>query len=172
MGDGTNKKPAISGPQSDSAIVDKIVKYGYPIKHQYVHKTTGVITTVFGRELVDDLRTYDMCYYTKICNKHIPKEYLCASVKQRLELLAGLLDTDGCLIRKDRRYQFSTANETLKNDFVSLISTFGWRASIKKEEPKISSSGVIGRNAVYTIGFNPTIEIPCTICLLYTSRCV
>lgn len=163
IGDGTNKKPAITGPKSDIAIIDKIVDCGYLIKHQYIHKTTKVLTTVFDRKLVDGLRAYGMCYYTKDCKKYIPKDYLNASVEQRLQLLAGLLDTDGYLVKKERRYQFSTINETLKDDFVTLISTFGWRASVKKEEPKISSSGIVGRNPVYVIAFNPTLEIPCVI---------
>ena len=163
LGDGTNRKPMITEPKCDHGIIRKVVDCGYEISHQYIHKTTGVITTSFNRKMVDDLRSYGMCYYTSDCEKHIPEEYLMASIDQRLELLAGLLDTDGTLCRKERRYQFSTVNERLRDDFVDLLSTFGWRASVVRYEPQVSTSGIIGRQPVYVIGFNPNMNIPCVI---------
>ena len=63
-----------------------------------------------------------MCFYTHTMPKHIPVDYLTASIDQRLELLAGLIDTDGCFIKKENRYQFTTADELLKNDFETLIN--------------------------------------------------
>lgn len=96
-------------------------------------------------------------------NKHIPEEYLTASLDQRLALLAGLIDTDGCLRRREHRYCFSTTNEALRDDFVSLIKTFGWRTCVTSTDAKLSSSGVQGRKTVWQIAFNPSMEIPCIV---------
>lgn len=40
-------------------------------------------------------------------NKHIPAIYLNSSVENRMQLLAGLLDTDGCLIKFADTYSYS-----------------------------------------------------------------
>lgn len=78
-------------------------------------------------------------------------------------MLAGLLDTDGCLIEKENRYQFTTSDFTLKEDFVTLVNTFRWRTSIKMCNPKTSSSGIQGKKNYWTISFNPTKFIPCQL---------
>ena len=163
LGDGTNQKPCISNDKNDLQIIDKIKSLGFEIQHTYIHKTTGVVTSDFGKKLSDCLRKYGMCKRSYRTEKRIPTDYLTASIRQRIELLAGLLDTDGCLIEKEKRYHFSTTEEGLKDDFVALISSFGWRACVCKEEPKVSTSGIIGRKSVWTIGFNPTFHIPCVL---------
>lgn len=163
LGDGTNTKPWITDPIEDFAIIEKVMMCGYPLRKVYTHKTTGVKSYVFDRKLIDDLRKYDMCYYDKTCEKHIPVDYLTASLEQRLELLAGLLDTDGTLVRKERRYQFSTVSEKLKDDFVTLIHSFGWRTCVMKYKAQKSSSGIEGKQDYYKIAFNPTFEIPCVL---------
>ena len=163
LGDGTNTKPWITDPESDYAIIDKIISLGYPVRKVYTHKTTGVKGYVFDNKLKDQLRKYGMCYYSRTTEKHIPKEYLTASLEQRLELLAGLLDTDGTLSRKENRYHFSTISERLKDDIVTLIHTFGWRTCVTVDKPHTSSSGITGKQDCYVIGFNPTLEIPCVL---------
>lgn len=163
LGDGTNQKPCISNDKKDLKIISEIESLGYKIEHTYIHKTTGVVTTDFGKRLSEELRNFGMCKRTEKTTKRIPKEYLVSSIEQRLQLLAGLLDTDGCLIKKEKRYHFSTTEEKLKDDFVTLISSFGWRACVCKELPKVSTSGIVGRKTVWTIGFNPTFHIPCVL---------
>lgn len=95
--------------------------------------------------LRNGLQKCGMCYSRKTVEKYIPEIYLTASIEQRLDLLAGLLDTDGTLVRKERKYKFSTTGEKLKDGFIKLISTFGWRCNVSEEEPKESTSGIIGR---------------------------
>ena len=162
LGDGTNKSPRLTCPKSDEVIFDSVEKDGYIKKQTYIHKTTGVPTSVFYG-LREDLSKIDMCHSQRVCEKHIPEIYLTASIEDRLELLAGLLDTDGTLVEKEHRYHFSTASENLKNDFIRLVSTFGWRSSVICHEPKLSSSGIQGRKCVWSVGFNPTFEIPCRV---------
>lgn len=161
LGDGTNRKNCITIDEKDKIIAEKFNKY-YPISALYIHKTYGTHNYYFD-SLRQDLQKVNMCYNEKRCVKHIPDIYLTASLEQRLQLLAGLLDTDGTLVKKEHRYHYSTTEKQLMEDFVSLISTFGWRCSISEYEPKLSSSGIQGRKKVYDIGFNPTFEIPCRL---------
>lgn len=162
LGDGTNRTPRLTNDKKDLAIIEGIKEEGYELSHTYIHKTYGTIINVFN-DLRYDLQKCDMCYSKRDCEKHIPEEYLTASAEQRLQLLAGLLDTDGTLIKKENRYHYSTTCERLKNDIVSLISTFGWRTSVTEYEPRLSTSNIQGKKKVYRIGFNPTFYIPCRL---------
>ena len=161
LGDGTNRKNCITIDKNDKIIAEEFGKH-YPNSQLYFHLKFGTYNYYFAG-LRQDLQKIDMCYSRQTCTKHIPDIYLTASLEQRLQLLAGLLDTDGTLSKKEHRYHYSTTEKQLMEDFVSLISTFGWRCSISEYEPTLSSSGIQGRKKVYNIGFNPTFEIPCRL---------
>lgn len=132
-------------------------RYLMPLQEvvQGEHKDLIVDPYVFGAWLGDGSTTN--------IDKFIPDEYLIASREQRLQLLAGLLDTDGCLKPKENRYDYSTINSRLKDDIVALISSFGWRVCVSTYSARESSSGIIGRHDVYRISFNPTEYIPCKV---------
>ena len=161
LGDGTNRKNCITIGKNDNVIAETINKY-YSIRQLYIHNTYGTYNYYFNG-LRGDLQKVGMCYSRKTCIKHIPDMYLTASIEQRLQLLAGFLDTDGTLSKQEHRYHYSTTEEQLKNDFVSLVSTFGWRCCVTEYEAQTSSSGIVGKKKVYNIGFNPTMEIPCRL---------
>lgn len=162
LGDGYNSHPILSYPEKDKIVFETFVEKGYIISRSWTHPTTGVKYASFTN-LREQLQKYGMCYSHRKTDKYIPEEYIYADIEDRLELLAGLLDTDGTLNKKEHRYQFSTTSEKLKDTFVELVSTFGWRCSVVRHEPKLSSSGVHGRLPVYSIGFNPTMHIPCRV---------
>ena len=102
-----------------------------------------------------------MCSTTHRLPKRIPEEYLTASEEQRLELLEGLLDTDGCL--SGSKYQFTTSEESLRDSFLDLLATFGWRACVTTEQPRTSTSGITARKPYYVISFTPNIVVFCTL---------
>ena len=160
LGDGTNTNPRISIDHRDRPIVERIIADGYAVASYNVHKETGVEYFAFDK-LRFDLQKIGMCHSRQTCPKHIPQEYLIAPIQHRLALLAGLLDTDGCL--QSKRYFFSTTEPQLRDDFISLISTFGWRCSVAEHAPTTSSSGIVGRRTVWTISFHPDCPIPCQL---------
>lgn len=162
LGDGRNTNPDICGADSDYAIIQKILDNGYEIAWQTKHRTTGVMYYGF-KGLRDQLQSCGMCHSRHRSVKHIPDEYFTASVEQRLQLLAGLLDTDGTLGKKDHRYQFTTNEPRLRDDFISLVSTFGWRASVVRYESGYSKTGIHANKPWWVIGFNPTMHIPCQL---------
>lgn len=161
IGDGTRTVPCITISKQDEVIAQEIQKLGYPISNIYVHHKYGTYRYYF-KNLMNSLRSIDLCFNDKTKIKHIPDVYLTSSINQRLELLAGLLDTDGYLDNKGR-YHFSTISERLRDDFIALLSTFGWRASVSRVKACTSSSGIVGRHDLYYIGFNPDCIIPCRL---------
>lgn len=64
-----------------------------------------------------------------IDNKHIPNIYLRASIPQRIELLKGLMDTDGTCT-KTGECRFSSSFTMLAHDFYELITSLGIKAHI------------------------------------------
>ena len=63
--------------------------------------------------------------------KHIPIAYLRASAPQRLELLRGLMDTDGFSIRGGQ-VGLDLTCERLARDAAELVRTFGWKTRLAK----------------------------------------
>ena len=159
LGDGANKNPRICCAEKDKCVIDRIISNGIRMKQYYTHKDTGVL--YFDFDIRKQLQQLGMCHSRRITPKHIPEEYLTASIGQRFELLEGLLDTDGTLA--GRKYQFTTSEEPLRDSFCDLISTFGWRTCVKTVKPKTSSSGIIARKNHYVISFTPDINVICEI---------
>jgi hypothetical protein len=91
-------------------------------------------------------------------NKHIPSSYLRASYKQRLDLLRGLMDTDGYYHLSRKRYVMNTTQDWQCYDFAELLSTFGIKSTIFKGNKKCTTNGAItpGYYVVFTTDiFNP-----------------
>lgn len=68
--------------------------------------------------------------------KFIPDEYLYGSYEQRLELLQGLMDNDGCIQLNENRYScsYSTTSPLLARGVQILIESLGWNATIFKDK--------------------------------------
>ncbi|HEY9290520.1 MAG TPA: replicative DNA helicase [Microlunatus sp.] len=63
-----------------------------------------------------------------LADKHIPPAYLRASERQRRDLLAGLLDTDG-RVRPDGAVEIALADRRLAADVYELIVSLGYRCN-------------------------------------------
>lgn len=71
-------------------------------------------------------------------NKHIPQHYLVNSTKNRLSLLAGLLDSDGHYLVDSNGYEITQKNENLARQIKFLCDTLGFRTSLKKKKAQIT----------------------------------
>lgn len=159
LGDGSVGKACITHSPLDIDHVQRVAACGYPITSQTRHKDTGVLTSYFGGGLHRKLRLNG--FYT---GKRIPEEYLFSSRSQRLALLAGLIDTDGCG-DETGRYHFSNANSQLAEDVATLVRTLGWRACVSKAEPRADGHELNGRmiydrQRMYIVSFNPDCHLP------------
>lgn len=82
-------------------------------------------------------------------NKHIPNIYLNNSIEVRMQLLAGLLDTDGTLDKS--AYRFYQADEKLAFQVKDLAQSLGFHTNLKYrkrhsiEEYSVTISGDIAK---------------------------
>ncbi|GAA4748318.1 hypothetical protein GCM10023350_36560 [Nocardioides endophyticus] len=60
-------------------------------------------------------------------NKHIPGNYLRGSERQRRDLLAGLMDTDGTVVKGVGSCQFAVTSQRLADDVYELIVSLGYK---------------------------------------------
>ena len=81
------------------------------------HRVNPVLTAVRGLGLADKL-SYD---------KRVPDAYLFAGTEQRIALLQGLMDTDGC-INIGGAMDFCSVSEGLARDVQALVRSLGGKA--------------------------------------------
>ena len=100
----------------------------------------GDVSIKNSRDLKIQIETYGL--NVKSYEKFIPKEYLeGTSKKQRLELLQGLLDTDGYQTKSYN--EFSTTSEQLALDVQQLSWSLGYDCRIKTRMGKYKKDGII-----------------------------
>lgn len=88
-------------------------------------------------------------------NKHIPEKYLLAGEKQRLQLLQGLMDTDGTVTPLGI-VQFDNTNETLVEGVALLAASFGWKTSRSQKQARLNG---IDKKICYRVRFCPDVEV-------------
>ena len=92
---------------------------GHPTRrcaHESEHAGMSAWNLPFGAELANaGLRRH----------KHIPNVYLRAGRQQRIDLLRGLMDTDGWWNKTRRRARFTTTDDGLAASVVELLRTLG-----------------------------------------------
>ena len=150
LGDGI-KNYTLEFCQTDNEVL-KYWKTIYPNHKEKIFQAGEMVKEYRGRRIINaepfhvlypkgnntSFREYNLLHrqiktgnYKAI--KHIPEEYLENSERVRLEVLAGLIDTDGCVVkRKNRkqtgevRFDFSVTNKTLIQDTVTLAQSLGF----------------------------------------------
>jgi len=68
-------------------------------------------------------------------NKHIPNDYLWASEEQRLELLQGLMDTDGNVSKSS--VEFTNTNKGLVDGVAHLARSLGMKVNVREGRAKL-----------------------------------
>jgi replicative DNA helicase len=89
-------------------------------------------------------------------DKHIPAAYLRASEATRRELLAGLMDTDGTVVRCSGALQFAVTNERLARDVYELVVSLGYRCSMRTKQVKGRSEA---SSTCYILNFSTTDDV-------------
>lgn len=157
LGDGNSDRSAITTEDEET------IKYLYCYAESLglkvsVNKTNNNSNTYYlsskttkGKNIINtELRRLKV-----LKNKHIPFEYKFSSVKNRLELLRGLMDSDGT-ISKNGHCSFTVTNKKLAYDVLELIWSFGIKATIRCEDAKIGKR-IIGK--YYEICFTTDVDV-------------
>lgn len=160
IGDGSMQGTSVGFTHSEPFIPEKCNK----LIHDYVVITkTKTSTSWFhrfkykngGRNNPYLTFIRDIGLNVRCEKKFIPKRYLYSSVEDRVNLLHGLMDTDG-FVCKIGRLQFNTVAKKLKDDFRFLINSLGGNSRVSS---KINSAG----NESFTISFSlPEHISPCS----------
>lgn len=112
------------------SIADKFkeeVKLNY---NNYKNCPTYFISNGRGKtsSLIKAFKEYNLFY-----NKHIPKDYLLSSVEQRMDLLRGLMDSDGH-IQKEGNIEFCTSDVNILTGVKTILGSLGLRYSVSEKE--------------------------------------
>ena len=97
-----------------------------------------------------------LCGYGLMPKKFIPNDYKINSREIRLQILAGLMDTDGYL-SEGTHYDFISKDKQLAEDVVFLSRSLGLHASVNKCKKGIKSTGFMG--TYYRVYISGNIEI-------------
>lgn len=142
LGDGRRRCGEISC--NDPFILDEIKRRGYFLGADISCNNTCPQHTIYG--LTTQLRKAHLLH-----NKHIPPIYLRASYTQRLELLRGLLDSDGHVNVLRKQCIFTNCNLKLSQDTKELLLSLGQRPLINYVTNKQFGRDIF----VYPISFRP-----------------
>jgi len=79
--------------------------------------------------------------YKLIGNKHIPADYKTNDRQTRLELLAGIIDTDGSYCDKSKGYDIIQKNKVLADDILFVARSLGFTANMQECEKSCMYKG-------------------------------
>lgn len=128
LGDGTTDQPEITC--GDKEVTDRVMQEwpgGWNVRE--VTKDSGaVIQVIRRRESLPVLRELGV-----LGHKHIPEMYKTASVAQRLDLLRGMMDTDGhAVVAGDfNTVELMFVHQQLAEDALEVIRSLGEKATLR-----------------------------------------
>lgn len=139
IGDGTAKSPAIS--KYPCKMIDEWIAYGQSIgcSISTSYSYNGCPTHTLKSQDKTNQFTENLKKLRVFKNKHIPDIYKYADIKDRLEILAGMIDTDGSIDKSG--CDWISKYEHLANDFVFIARSCGFSAYVSKQRKGIKSLG-------------------------------
>lgn len=181
LGDGSSQAGRITILEDDFNSIKHLITCNYKI-YRYDSKNDKILTVAFDG-LTSKLKELNV-----LNNKHIPSEYLTGSIKQRRELLKGLLDTDGTVSNYSVSFTQAVYRDVLVSQVKELISSLGYKVSEyhykdtkhpsitirfvshdeksfnlvrKSDKQKIASSTKVLKRQIVNIELIPTIPTQC-----------
>lgn len=120
LGDGSKQCGAITNETNN--VLEEIQRRGYALGDDISSEGSTPTYTILG--IYGKLKKLNL-----INNKHIPIIYQRASYEQRLDLLRGLMDTDGYYNSKRKRFVMETSQDWQCYDFIKLLASLGIKAT-------------------------------------------
>lgn len=153
IGVGTSTGPDITTIEPE--IVDWLTVYAEQLgqilkrrKGKIVYAITGISS---GLKLRSRLKMLNL-----LCNKHIPDQYLRGSRDIRMQVLAGLLDSDGYFY--GNMYEITQKNSKLMQDIMFLVRSLGFACYFRPCEKTCTNgadgpkTGTYHRGSIYGEG--------------------
>ena len=163
LGDGKHDNPIIFYDSCDDQFLKTI---HYKPSSTIKSKNSDVRTSIFGYQgILKELKQLNLYK-----NKHIPQIYKESSIEQRLQLLSGLIDSDGSVDEKGR-VRFINTNENLIEDYYELctgLALYPYKMTPlspqkQNQYKKNDKWNIKAKKTAYSIGFLPRYDIPTTV---------
>jgi phage terminase large subunit GpA-like protein len=154
LGDGFRVTPRILQHRDDVETADFIRAEGVEATVRYIDSRYPNNATIHlgagdcGTKKSTLAATFRGLGLTKA--KHVPAIYMRASTRQRLELLRGLMDSDGT-IGKNGRAEFTNTNKLLSEAVYELVVSLGMKAQFAHRPPQR-----VRCLSQYRVGFRPS----------------
>ena len=156
IGDGTTTAAEITC--ADTGILEEVAHAGYAAAPQrtrpLVHRIGGTGHTrdaATGRLTRNDSLSSRLRDLGLLGRKHIPDEYMRASIRQRESLLAGLMDTDGYVDRFGR-CDLTTVKEAFAEQICELLASLGFRPTLARKRATLDG---VDEGPRYEVQFTP-----------------
>ena len=160
IGDGTTTKAEVTC--ADAEILDELAAAGYAVAaertrpiHYRIGGTGHTRNAVSGRYERNDSLSSRLRNLNVLGDKHIPNEYLHASIEQRRALLEGLMDTDGyvdCIGRCD----LTTVLERLAEQYCELVASLGFRPRLARKRAVLNG---VDCGPKFEVQFTPELPV-------------
>lgn len=142
LGDGHSRTCRIYGALDDVLeTANHIRAEGHFVEVEMDEKRLGVLLVDQHNAFCDRLRDLGL-HKGSGGRKHIPATYLRASQGQRLQLLRGLMDTDGTC-GKNGACSFTTTSPELADGICELLASLGFKYRTIDKAPKTRHKGVL-----------------------------
>ena len=159
LGDGASSKVAITCDDKDIEHIKEFKEWCLSFndvkEHIYRKENSNCATYVYNYGgIIKIFKEYNL--YN---NKHIPNDFLHNNIKNRLELLAGLLDSDGSY--GNGHFIFTNKNEKLAKQVEWLARSLGFHSTAKKHTTYCTYKGKKKYSYFWQVYINGNIdEIP------------
>lgn len=139
IGDGWISKKRVEITTADQAVVEEIYAFaknnnlGVSQHYKKDSKAVGYYFTnnfKHNNPLIENLNKLQLLN-TNSGNKFIPSEYKFSTIENRLEVLAGLLDTDGHYTNGG--FEYVTKSKVLSDDVSFICLSLGFRSTVSKK---------------------------------------
>ena len=161
LGDGSSIMNHISVHEEDAEVAEHLRACGVEAEFRLPHWRKGRIANVVidptfrmrrkdGASLSDCFRSRFVMRLRQLDvldNKHVPLAYMRASRRQRLELVRGLMDSDGTISPDGKRCEFSNADRGLIDAMVDLLRGLGYKPAVYHGRARRKVFGRDGRAA-------------------------
>ena len=149
LGDGHKVDTKIT--QSNSKIWEEIEKRGYHLGNDVSKGGAGKAQTRTIFNILSKFRELDL-----LGNKHVPVEYLLSSRKQKIDLLRGLMDSDGYFNETRKRFVLATTKKEQVDFSVQILSSLGIKHTVIKCKKYCNGKTISGWDICFTTNdFNP-----------------
>lgn len=157
LGDGNSAMPLLTFHEADRFVYDRCKELEpHALEPHRIRKQPHLLRGALGGYSPEDkdsmaARLAALGVLGKKGSKFIPGCYLRASVSQRRELLAGLLDTDGYVSARGS-VVFCQMSERIARGVLELVRSLGFKAHWAEKRAKLRGRDV---GAVYKVTFTP-----------------